>query len=47
MQKYSSNVLEKCFDYGKEKVVNIFIKEICISEDVTSKYIIIFSNYGK
>jgi len=36
MQKYSSNVLEKCFEYGKEVVVESFVKEVCLTENVTS-----------
>lgn len=41
MQKYSSNVLEKCFQFGKENIVELFIKEVCLRENVTGMTIFI------
>jgi len=37
MQKYSSNVLEKCFEYGKENLVSAFVQEVCQTDNITSK----------
>lgn len=46
-QKFSSNVIERCFDYCKESVKNILINYICEERVVGELLMDMYGNYGK
>lgn len=46
-QKFSSNVIERCFDFCKESVKNILINYICEERVVAELLMDMYGNYGK
>lgn len=46
-QKFSSNVIERCFDFCKESAKNILINYICDEKVVGELLLDMYGNYGK
>ena len=46
-QKFSSNVIERCFDYCKDAAKNILINYICEEKVVGELLLDMYGNYGK
>jgi hypothetical protein len=46
-QKFSSNVIERCFDYCRDSVKNILINYICEEKVVAELLLDMYGNYGK
>ena len=46
-QKFSSNVIERCFDHCKDSVKNILINYICEEKIVEELLMDMYGNYGK
>lgn len=46
-QKFSSNVIERCFDHCKDSVKNVLINYICEEKIVEELLMDMYGNYGK
>lgn len=46
-QKFSSNVIERCFDFCKDSIKNILINYICEEKVVEELLMDMYGNYGK
>lgn len=46
-QKFSSNVIERCFDYCKDSVKDLLINYICDEKTVSNLLMDMYGNYGK
>lgn len=46
-QKFSSNVIEKCFDYCDEKTKFSIVKSLCETNQIPELLLDMYGNYGK
>jgi len=47
MQKYSSNVVEKCLGSEDECILKLFVNKVCIKNSVLGIFILLFFRFDE